>query len=417
MSLKKQPEVGYEMFGPNPTMPDFPYDEWKNRIRKAQDLMRKQGIDLLMLWSRQNCRYFSGFTSVHWHLPSLQPLVLLLPVEGEPVAVTGEFFRWTVEAQSWVRNIWAPEDTHAIKAERGFPKEVAAAAKDMGFEKATIGLEMGELGHVWIPRPLNDIQTLMNSLPKAKFVDGDKVVWGCRMIKSPLEIDRLTRAATIHRTAMAAVVDGYRPGMTEKDIANIFICTGYQNGADWVTSGHIMCGRDKEGMWDTDHHFDGVMVNRGDYLSIDISVRYKGYWADMGRMINVGPASEGWKQGWETIGKGFDAAAATARPGLPINKVWEAVNEVVIGGGIMGFEMYGHCIGLDVQEPPVLDSTEEMPLQAGMVFEVESLGIAGGLRKFGGDGTFQFENLLIITEDGCNTVMGLPRELMETAYS
>lgn len=417
MTLKKAPEPqGYELFGPGPKFPDFPYGEWKMRLDKARKLMRENQIDLLMLWSRQNCRYFTGFTSVHWHLPSLQPMVALIPVEGEPVVLTGEFFRWTVEAQSWIRNIWSPEATHSIEAERGFPKEVAAATKEMGFGNATIALEMGELGHIWIPRPLNDIQTLINELPNAKFVDGDKVIWGCRMIKSPLEIDRLTTAAAIHKTAMAAVVDGYRPGMTEQDITKIFICTAYEQGADWVPSGHIMCGRDKEGMWDTDHHFDGVTVNKGDYLSVDIGVRYKGYWADMGRMINVGPPTETWKQAWETIARGFDAAAATARPGIPIRKVWKAVNEVVTGGGLMGFEMYGHCIGLDIQEPPVLDSTEETLLQPGMTFEVESLGMLG-LRRMGGEGTFQYENLLIITEDGCNTVMGIPKELMETAYS
>ncbi|MBI5118237.1 aminopeptidase P family protein [Candidatus Poribacteria bacterium] len=82
----------------------------------------------------------------------------------------------------------------------------------------------------------------------------------------------------------------------------------------------------------------------------------------------------------------------------------------------MAFEMYGHGIGLDIHEPPVLGMTEETILEAGMTFEVEALGLPG-LRKLGGEGAYQFENLLIITEDGCSTVMGLPHSIFETSYS
>lgn len=416
MALKKTPEPqGYELYGPEPKFADVPHAEWKARIDRARKLMREENIDLLMLWSRQNCRYFASFTSTHWHLPSIQTMVALIPIDGDPAVVTGEFFRWTTEAQSWIRDIRTQVDVHQVSSEREFPREVAEAVKEMGYAKASIGLEMGPLGHTWIPRPLNDIQTMMNALPDANFVDGDKVIWGCRMIKSPLEIDRLTTAATIHRQAMATVVEQFRPGMTEQDVGKIFICTAVQNGADWVQSGHIMCGSEREGMWDTGHHFDGCTINRGDYLSVDIGLRYKGYWADMGRMINVGPATENWKNCWDTIGRGFEAATKVARPGVKAKDVWKAVNDTNEEGGLMGFEMYGHGIGLDLQEPPVLGATDETVLEPGMTFEVESLG-AVGLRKFGGEGGFQYENLLIITESGCSTVMGLPHHIVETTH-
>jgi Xaa-Pro aminopeptidase len=80
------------LFGPAPKFPDVPHAEWKARIDKAKRLMKEQDIGLLMLWSRQNCRYFTGFTSIHWHVPSIQPLVALIPVDGDPVVITGDFF-------------------------------------------------------------------------------------------------------------------------------------------------------------------------------------------------------------------------------------------------------------------------------------------------------------------------------------
>jgi Xaa-Pro aminopeptidase len=415
MPLKLTPPQGYELYGPDPKFPDVPHAEWKARIERARTLMRRDGVDLLMLWSMQNCHYFASFTSTHWHLPSIQTMVALIPIDHDPVVVTGEFFRWTVEGQSWIRDIRTQQDVHQVRSERRFPLDVAEVVRDIGYEKAKIGLEMGELGHTWIPRPLNDIQALIGALPKADFVAGDRIIWGCRSIKSPLEIDRLTKAATIHRQAMSTVVEKYRPGMTEQDIGKIFLCTAYENGAEWAKGGHIMCGSDREGMWDTGHHFDGCTVNRGDYLSLDMSVCYKGYWADMGRMVNVGPATENWKKCWDTIGRGFEAATKVAKPGIRAKDVWKAVNDVIQDGGLMTFEMYGHGIGMDIQEPPVLGATDETVLEPGMTFEVESLG-ALALRKFGGEGVFQYENLVIITEDGCSTVMGLPHHITETSY-
>src|SRR3990172_2517615 len=100
MTLKKAPEPkGYELYGPEPTLPDFPYSEWAARIDKVQRLMREEDIDLLMLWSETNVRYFTAFTSTHWRLPSIQPLVALIPVDGAPLVVAPQLFRWTVEAQ------------------------------------------------------------------------------------------------------------------------------------------------------------------------------------------------------------------------------------------------------------------------------------------------------------------------------
>jgi len=57
---------------------------------------------------------------------------------------------------------------------------------------------------------------------------GDKVIFGCRMVKSPLEIERLTRSAAIHKKAMTAVAQKYRPGMTEHDVGRIFLMTAYE---------------------------------------------------------------------------------------------------------------------------------------------------------------------------------------------
>ncbi len=416
MTLSRSPAPqGYMLFGPAPKFPDVPHAEWKARIDKAKRLMKEQDIDLLMLWSRQNCRYFTGFTSIHWHVPSIQPLVALIPADGDPVVITGDFFRLTVEAQSWVRDIRGQTDCHTTQGERAFPKEVAATAKEMGCGKANIALEMGELGHMWIPRPLNDIQTLMKELPEASFVDGDKVIWGCRMVKSPLEIERLTKAAAVHRQGVATVIEEYRPGMTEQDVGKILWKSWGQNGSDWMLSGHIMCGSDKEGILDTGFHFDGVTINQGDYLSLDMCMRYQGYWADMGRVINVGPPPDHFEKATDTLWRVWEAGFEAAKPGARARDIWLATEKAYSEAGLPAIEMTGHGIGMDIHEPPVLSATEETVLEPGMTFELET-GILSGFRSLGGEGAGHVENLVIITETGARSVMGLPKSIRCTRF-
>ncbi|MEW6443119.1 MAG: Xaa-Pro peptidase family protein [bacterium] len=416
MAMIRPPEPqGYGLYGPDPHLPDVPFSEWKARTERAKRLMREHDIDLLMLWSRQNCRYFAGYTSIHWMVPSIQPMVTLLPADREPVVIVPEFFRPTAEAQCWIRDIRGQLDAHQTNAERDLPREVAELVKELGYGKARIGLEKGALGNMWIPRPLNDIELLLKSLPDARFVDGDKTIWACRMIKSQLEIDRLTRAAAIHRQAFQTVIEAYRPGMTEQDVAKLYLIAAVEHDADWAIPGHIMCGDMKEGVYDTASHFDGVVIGRGDYMSLDMPLRYKGYWADMGRFVHVGPTPEDYRKGMEVCWRAFDAAVEAARPGVPAKAVYEAMVRVEQDGGLISIEIGGHGIGLDIHEPPALTATEETLLEPGMCLEVEPCGIKGGLKKHGQTGLFQYENLVLITEKGSTPVLGLPRKHLEVS--
>ncbi len=417
MTIAKAPEPqGYAIFGPDPHLPDFPKEEHQARIAKAKKLMKQQGVDFLMLWYPPNCRYFGGFTSTHWEAPSIQPCVTLIPVDGDPVMVVPEFFRWTAEAQTWIRDIRGQIDAHQTNSERDLPREIAEIVKEMGYGKARIGLEMGTLAHCWIPRPYNDIKLLLDSLPGAKFVDGDRVVWGCRMIKSKLEVERLRKAADILRHAYQTVLEEFRPGMTENDVLRIYMADAARNGGESITSGHIMCGDMKEGIIDAGGHWDNVVIKKGDYISIDCSLVYKGYRADMGRFIYVGPTPDNYKKGTDILWKAFDAGAEKAKPGVPAKEVYDALVKVQTDNNMFAIEMAGHGVGLDVHEPPVFSATEETPLEEGMTMELEVTGMMDGWHKDGKTGMFHYENLIIITKTGCEVIECLPRKYNEVKW-
>ena len=403
------------MHGPAPSFPDVPEGEWHARIAKAQGLMLENGIDLLVLWGDKNIRYFSGYTSTHWNMISVQPLVVLLPAEGDATAIAAEFFRTTVESQSWIRDIRCPVDVdeHSEAVIRRWPAFVAAEIKELGFAKARIALEQGEQGGMYIPRPLNDILLFKDELDQAEFVDGDGVIWGCRGIKSPLEIDRLTTAASIHREAMSAAVQRFEPGMTESDVGKLFICAAYEAGAEMVVPGNIMCGAAKEGMLDTWHSFEGAAIGRDDYLELDLALSYRGYWADMARVLSAGPVSEAFAARSHAMRESFEAMVEAARPGLPVTE-WQRVY-FESGGCETPDELAGHGIGMDVHEPPIVTRDSEAVLEPGMTFEIEPFIVPGGWRTQGGEGMFHYENLVVITDSGAVPVYTLHPEILQVS--
>jgi Xaa-Pro aminopeptidase len=282
----------------------------------------------------------------------------------------------------------------------------------MGFGAGRIALEMGPRGDMFIPRPLNDILAFMKGLSAAEFVNGDAVIWGCRQIKSPLEIERLATAGAIHREAVRAVVEEFRAGMTEADVGTIFICAAYRAGAELVVPGNIMCGAAKEGVFDTKHSFDDVAIERNDYLEIDLAVGYKGYWADMARVLNAGPISEEFARDSDLLRRSFEAVVDAAKPGLSVRDLQRVFYEA--GGCETPNEMAGHGIGLDIHEPPALTSDSTAVLEAGMALEVEPF-FSRGWRSRGGGGLFHYENLIVITESGCTPVYSLDPEIIQVA--
>ncbi|MCL5962493.1 MAG: Xaa-Pro peptidase family protein [Chloroflexi bacterium] len=402
-----------------PRYPDYPYAEWKRRINRAKQLMNENGIDALVVWKRENVRYFFGHQTTHWEFPSIQPGVGVIPLEGDPVLIVPDLLLYNAQAFCWTRDINYQPAAHEVPKERALPKEVANVVKELGCANKTIALESGPLGCIWIPRPLNDIRAFQNSLPDAKLVDGDKVIWGCRMMKSPFEIDRIRQAVTVITQMHSAVVEQYRPGMTEMDIAKIIhhveLKSGDFRGGDTTVCSHIICNLEKEGVCDL-LALDDVTIGKNDYLQVDLQHKHKGYWADTARIYQVGPISDIVKRNYELCAEGLDSARAMIRPGVKISDLYRAAVKPVKSVGIEPLEMAGHGIGLDVHEPPSIDITnEEMVLEEGMVFTIE-VWVFTDLKRNGGTGVFGFEDIYVCTDKGFEKIEGLPKDIIQVTH-
>jgi Xaa-Pro aminopeptidase len=144
-----------------------------------------------------------------------------------------------------------------------------------------------------------------------------------------------------------------------------------------------------------------------------------GCWADMTRTFVVGgePPAEVRRQE-ELVREVFDAVKAAAKPGVTGRELHGLTCDVFEREGYRtqrtgpgedrteGFQFsLGHGVGLQVHEDPSLGQAGHAPLVAGDVIAIEP-----GLwdREVGG---VRFEDLLLITDDGCETLTRYPYDL------
>ena len=143
-----------------------------------------------------------------------------------------------------------------------------------------------------------------------------------------------------------------------------------------------------------------------------------GCWADMTRTFLVGEVPDGVRRQEQLVREAFEGVREATRPGISGRDLHAIACDVFEGAGFRtqrtgpgddpneGFQFsLGHGVGLEVHEEPGLGRLGRAPLVAGDVVAIEP-----GLweRDLGG---VRFEDLLLVTEDGAETLTEYPYEL------
>ena len=146
-----------------------------------------------------------------------------------------------------------------------------------------------------------------------------------------------------------------------------------------------------------------------------------GCWADMTRTFVGGQVTDAVSELRDVVREALEAARSAARPGITGRALYDVAADVVERAGYPtqrtrtpgqtlthGFYFsLGHGVGLEVHEPPGLGlGGGAETLVAGDVIAIEP-----GIEGLEGIGGVRFEDLLLITEDGCETLTHYPYDL------
>jgi len=151
-----------------------------------------------------------------------------------------------------------------------------------------------------------------------------------------------------------------------------------------------------------------VEIPRDTLVVIDMGARVDGYCSDCTRTLATGSLADGARELYELVRSAQTSAVAAVRAGAvgrEVDGVARGIIEEAGHGERFGHGL-GHGVGLEVHEGPRLARTVEGRLAAGNTVTIEP-GVyvpdEVGVR---------IEDLVAVTEDGCDVLTGFPKELV-----
>ncbi|HVJ83821.1 MAG TPA: Xaa-Pro peptidase family protein [Planctomycetia bacterium] len=245
-----------------------------------------------------------------------------------------------------------------------------------------------------------------NSATKtAAFLPTTGLVEKLRAIKDPDEIISIQAALKIADKAFAALKGRLGADPTERELANLLDAAMRNAGASCAAFPPIVAVGGRAAMA---HAIPGDRrVSEDPLLLIDWGARGRFYNSDCTRMLYRGKPSAKFEKAFEIVLQANRKATAGIRPGAKAAEVDAlARNHITQSGYGKRFgHGLGHGLGMQVHEAPFFRPGGEHVLEAGMVVTVEP-GI-----YLPGWGGIRIEDVVRVTDDGCETLTALPRDL------
>ena len=247
---------------------------------------------------------------------------------------------------------------------------------------------------------------LMDAGAASLFRLGSAAVDDARSIKDARELDLMRAASTTNDQAMAWLRAQLHEGVTEHEIASGLLAEYRRLGAqDHSFTPIVSFGANAA---DPHHEPDDTVLRRGDVVLFDVGCKRDSYCSDMTRTFFFGAEpSERDRTVYETVRAANEAAEAIVRPGVTFAEIDLTARRIIEDAGYGEYFTHrlGHQIGLEDHEPGDVSSSHDEPVQVGQCFSIEP-GI-----YLPGEMGVRIEDLLIVTEDGCEVMNRYPKEL------
>ncbi|MDV3129616.1 Xaa-Pro peptidase family protein [Mycobacterium sp. 21AC1] len=375
------------------TVSRFSTDVYAHRIAAAAAAAADAGLAGLVITPGYDLRYLVGSRAQTFE----RLTALVLPAKGDPVMVVPRLELAALK-ESAVTELGVTV-TDWVDGED--PYRLVADALD---GRLAAGLD-GRLAAVTDSMPALHLLPLTKLLGTVPVLATD-VLRRLRMIKDAAEIDALRKAGAAIDRVHARVPEFLAPGRTEADvaadIAEAIVAEGHSEVA------FIIVGSGPHGA-DPHHECSDRELQAGDIVVVDIGGPYQpGYNSDSTRTYSLGEPDPEVARRYAVLQRAQRAAVAAVRPGITAEQVDAAARDVIAAEGLAEAFVHrtGHGIGLSVHEEPYIVAGNELPLEAGMAFSVEP-GV-----YFPGQWGARIEDIVIVTEDGAESVNNQPHELV-----
>lgn len=223
-------------------------------------------------------------------------------------------------------------------------------------------------------------------------VETEKMIEKQRMIKDEDEVHNMQKACEITDNCFSYILTYIKPGMTEKQIADE-IEEYYKQRTDGLSFETIVASGENSSMphaVPTDRK-----IQEKDIITIDMGCKVNGYCSDMTRTFFVGEVPEEVKKVYDLVLKNQVQTQEEFKDGANTRLLSKMVENDFKLNGYDLIHSLGHGVGMEIHEPPYINSKSDVQLKENMIVTNEpGIYIPG---KFG----VRIEDTVQITKFGC----------------
>jgi Xaa-Pro aminopeptidase len=333
----------------------------QNKIRQVRLKLAEKGVQALWVSQPDNLYYLSGCESLEGYLLiSDQKAILVTDFRYIEQACQQspeyEIFRTAGKMAQWL-----PELFSGLHIER-------------------LGVEGDHLSFTAY-RQMEDIFK-QAGLP-VRLISADGLVNSLRAVKSPEELELITRAVKITDAALAHVEEILHPGLTEIALAWEIEKFMREHGSQPVPFELIVAAGPSCAMPHAKP--TGHIIQAGEPIVVDIGAKYRYYGGDLTRTFYCGQPDDTFKRIYDAVLRAQQTGIAGIRAGMTGSEADAVVRTRLAREGYaeaFGHGL-GHGIGLVTHENPRVAATSPDLLANGMVFTIEPgiyINAWGGVR-------------------------------------
>ncbi|TCS75030.1 Xaa-Pro aminopeptidase [Muricomes intestini] len=372
-------------------IPDYEYEE---RVARAAEILKREGMDVLIVNSNEadyaNARYFSGF----W--PLFERCGVAISSSGKAALMVGPESRHFAADRSRIDKIFVLKE-YREGADPSYPELKADTYQDV-FNALGIRGKKLKIGVAsYLDTSVIIMEGIKDAFPEAEIIRADHIMVELRSIKTIHELNCLKEGYRIAELATQQVIKEIQPGMTELQMVGVAERVVYENGAEYEGLPMYVFSEAS-----TRHAISRSSYRRfqkGDIVQLNLSAKIDGYSAAIGYPIVLGKL-EGKRR--ETVMFGLEAHNWTQRQvkaGIAASEIADNFYKYYVENGYKDNFVYGplHGTGMIEVEAPWVETNSDYKLQTNMTFQIDTFISA---ENFG----VRWEKGIAVTQEGCDVL-------------
>ena len=302
----------------------------------------KKNFDGFLIFNEANLLYFTGFQGA---------FSLLIPKKGQSTIYVYNVNYEQAKAEGKGFKI------EQVKRNENLMKKVATQFEAFKIRKLAVDTLSFE-----------NFRNLTKMLRgKAELKTQGNLVWELRKVKDEEELELMRKAGELTSEGMKAAYEVIRPGIKEYEAAAEIEYVMRRKGS-WGTAFDTIVASGARSAFPHGGCTDRK-IREGDWVVVDIGAVYRFYRSDMTRTLVAGKPSEKQKKIYETVKLAQEKAFQAIKPKAKAKEIDAIARKVITDAGYDKYFVHGlgHGVGLEVHEPPTLNSESKDKLAVGNV--------------------------------------------------